>query len=94
MSMPRGKKIAVGYATVIEESGANYRTIAEKMTAEGHPMNHASARNWVLRVMKKFAISLAEGKDLNEAELEQIARSPNFQSAIADLIQKSSTQES
>lgn len=90
MSMPKGKRIDRGYATVVDEDGENYRTIAERMTAEGHQMNHASARNWVLRTMKKFAVAFAEAKDedVTDEELEIIARSPNFQSAIADLIQR------
>lgn len=90
MSMPKGKKIDRGYATVVDESGENYRTIAETMTEQGHPMNHASARNWVLRTMKKFAYAMAEAKGevLTEEQLDVIARSPNFQSAVSDLIQR------
>ena len=90
MSMPKGAKISGGYATVAGDEGENYRTIAERMTAEGHPMNHASARNWVLRVMRKFADEFAKSRnmELNERQINEIARSPNFQSAISSLIQK------
>ncbi len=90
MSMPKGKKIDRGYATVVDEAGENYRTIAETMTAQGHTMNHASARNWVLRTMKKFAEAMAEakGETMTDEELDAVARSPHFQSAISDLIQK------
>jgi hypothetical protein len=89
MSMPLGKKIDVGYSTVCEEGGENYRTIAEALTRQGQPMNHASARNYVLRTMKRFALAFAtaRGEVMTEEELESVARSPNFQSAISDLIQ-------
>lgn len=90
MSMPKGKKIQGGYATVIEEDGANYRTIAEKMSRSGFQMNHASARNHVLRIMKKFAseFTVAKGDVMTEDELEAIARDPNFQAAISEMIQR------
>jgi hypothetical protein len=58
MSMPKGMKIARGYATVVDDGGMNYRSIAERMTEAGHPMNHASARNYVLRALQKFAIAI------------------------------------
>lgn len=89
MSMPKGKRVAVGYATVVEEDGANYRTISEYMTKRGEQMNHASARNYVLRIMKKFALALAEarGEVLTEEKLAETARDPRFQSAISELIQ-------
>lgn len=88
--MPKGKRIKIGYATITDDSGMNYRTIAEKLSAEGHDMNHASARNWMLRSMKKFAhaLSTAKGEVKTEEELDEIARSPGFQSAISELIQK------
>lgn len=90
MSMPKGARIAVGYATVCEDDGTNYREIAEEMTLLGHKMNHASARNYVLRAMRKFAyaISKAKGEPRTEVELEEISRSPVFQSGIAELIQR------
>lgn len=90
MSMPRGKKVVGGYSTVVADDGENYRTIADQMTLLGHKMNHASARNYVLRAMRKFAyaISKAKGEPRTEVELEEISRSPVFQSGIAELIQR------
>lgn len=90
MSMPKGKRIDRGYATVVEESGENYRTIAEQMTEMGHKMNHASARNYVLRAMRKFAAAIVEakGETVTEEELEAMAKSPSFQSGIAELVQR------
>ena len=46
MSMPKGFKSKQGYATVSStDGGMDYRTIAQKMTEDGHQMNHATARN-------------------------------------------------
>ena len=46
MSMPKGFKSTHGYATVKDyDGGSDYRTIAEKMSAAGYKMNHATARN-------------------------------------------------
>ena len=89
MSMPKGKKVKCGYATVSDDDDcADYRLIGRKMTARGHKMNHASARNYVLRAMKKFARAIAneEGKHLDEKELAEIARNPSFQSALGDIL--------
>lgn len=85
MSMPLGAKIATGYATV--EGGGDYRMIAEVMTAKGHKMNHSSARNWLLQVMRGFAEDLLRARDMpvTEEEVNRIARTPMFQSAINDM---------
>lgn len=78
-----------GYATVSDDEGVNYRDIAETMTMMGHKMNHSSARNYVLRVMQKFASAIA---DMNDVELEGeklqlVAKSPSFQCGISDILQ-------
>jgi len=77
------------YATVIESEGVNYREIADTMSTIGFKMNHSSARNHVLRVMKKFAKALVEGWDINmnDQKIEEIAKSPVFQQGICDLLQ-------
>ena len=59
MALRRGSKVNRGYATVIESEGVNYREIADTMTELGFTMNHSSARNYVLRVMRKFAAAMA-----------------------------------
>jgi|APSaa5957512535_1039671.scaffolds.fasta_scaffold15542_2 hypothetical protein len=90
MPMPRGKKINYAYATVSDDyESANYRTISKVMSEQGFKMNHASARNYILKIMKKFAksIALKEGIKLSDEKLMGIARNPNFQSAIGDLVQ-------
>lgn len=88
--MPKGKKIKFSYATVSDDdTSANYRTISKIMSENGYKMNHASARNYILKIMKQFAksIALREGIKLSDDKLLIIARNPNFQSAIGDLVQ-------
>tara|TARA_Y100000310_G_scaffold253126_1_gene259924 strand:+ start:3006 stop:3302 length:297 start_codon:yes stop_codon:yes gene_type:complete len=90
MPMPKGKKFKFSYATVSDdERSANYRTISKIMTENGYKMNHASARNYILKIMKQFAknIALNEGIRLSDERLGVIAKNPNFQSAVGDLVQ-------
>jgi hypothetical protein len=77
-----------GYATVAGDEGDNYREIADMMTELGFSMNHSSARNYVLRVMRKFVKALADEwqLDLSEQRIDEIAKSPQFQHGIADLL--------
>lgn len=88
MAVKKGSKFKDGYATVLEDEGVNYREIADIMTDIGFTMNHSSARNYVLRVMTKFAKAFDEKWDLemSEDKLNSIAASPGFQSAISDLL--------
>jgi hypothetical protein len=89
MALRRGVKVDRGYATVAADEGENYREIAELMTIMGHPMNHSSARNHVLRIMNKFAQAFARAYDIsaNEEKIAAVARSPAFQSGICELLQ-------
>lgn len=77
------------YATVIENDGVNYREIADTMTAIGFKMNHSSARNYVLRVMRKFATTILKEWNIQVTEdrLEQIIKSPQFQQGICEILQ-------
>lgn len=86
--MPGNKKSTV-YATVTFEEGVNYREIADMMTEIGFKMNHSSARNYVLRVMRKFADAITESWDLDipEEKMDRIVKSPTFQKAICDMLQ-------
>lgn len=85
--MNRQKKVS--YATVIESEGVNYREIADTMTSIGFKMNHSSARNYVLRVMRKFALPILKEWNLpaTEDKLEQIIRNPQFQEGICEILQ-------
>lgn len=88
MMLKRGTKFSKGYATVVEDEGINYREIAEIMTELGFSMNHSSARNYVLRIMSKFVVELDDQwrLGLDGDRVKELAGSPHFQSAIADLL--------
>lgn len=88
MTLDKGNKIDRGYSTVIDDDGVNYREIAEIMTVIGFPMNHSSARNNVLRMMKKFCLEIRDewAIELSDDSIIEIAKTPDFQSGIADLL--------
>jgi hypothetical protein len=88
MALKKGARVDRGYATVTDDEGVNYREIAEMMTEIGFTMNHSSARNYVLRVMRKFAVAFDESWDLDltEDRIDEIAKSPFFQQGIAELL--------
>lgn len=86
--MKKNQKNSV-YATVAIEEGVNYREIADLMSEIGFKMNHSSARNYVLRVMRKFADALLKEWDIEMSndKVDQLVKSPQFQQAIADILQ-------
>lgn len=88
MALRRGTRVDRGYATVAEDEGVNYREIADTMTELGFHMNHSSARNYVLRVMRKFAAAFMESMnmDYDEQRVDEIAKDPGFQHGVADLL--------
>ena len=90
MSMPKGFKSKFGYATVKEyEGGADYRTIATKMTSSGYKMNHATARNVFLSALRKIAKPVHDlhGKPGGYDELQKTAKDPRFQSGVAEILE-------
>tara|TARA_Y100001973_G_C4971556_1_gene219872 strand:+ start:220 stop:489 length:270 start_codon:yes stop_codon:yes gene_type:complete len=83
--MPKGHKVETGYATVSSEDGClGYREIAEKMTEDGHAMNHSTARNVFLRAMKKIANPIAENYGSHDAR--KLANDPRFQSCVQEIL--------
>jgi len=88
MALKKGSRFEKGYATVVDDDGINYREIADIMSEIGFVMNHSSARNYVLRVMLKFARAFDEEwhMDLSEEKVNEIASSPQFQNVISDLL--------
>lgn len=89
-------KNVTGYATVSIDDGDNYRDIASTMTKAGYPMNHSSARNYVIRTMKKFVNKLSDNDILpfqanTEARVDAIAKSSSFQSCMSDFVQQVSS---
>lgn len=88
MSLKQGSTVDRGYATVTEDDGINYRDIAETMSELGFSMNHSSARNHVVRVMRKFVSAFVKQYDLNlnEKRVDEIAKSPDFQQGISEIL--------
>ena len=82
MPMPKGHKSENGYATVTGH-GKGYREIAEDMTANGHKMNHATARNHFIRAMEKLASKV---QPVSNKSVPELAADPRFQDAIASII--------
>lgn len=78
------------YATIQPNEGIDYRDIAETMTLMGYTMNHSSARNYVLRVMKKFVDGIATAWNIciSDQRSIEIAKSSEFQSGIAEILQE------
>jgi len=89
MSMPKGHKSDHGYATVSSKfGGMDYRVIAEKMTADGYKMNHATARNVFLRAMQKIARPLCEMYgEPDEHNVNRTASDPRFQEGMIEIVQ-------
>lgn len=81
-------KDKTNYATVTDE-GTNYREIADMMSMIGYKMNHSSARNYVLRIMKKFAYAITENWEIETSEtvIDRIIKDPLFQEGICDVLQ-------
>lgn len=89
MALRRGSKIDRGYATITEDDGVNYREISEVMTEMGWEMNHSSARNYVLRAMKKFAEAYEEHAGVESpGGPAELAKSPEFQSFMSEILQR------
>jgi len=87
MALKKGSKIERGYATIAEDDGVNYREISEVMTEMGWTMNHSSARNYVLRAMRKFADAYQTHAGVQARQgTEELAKSPGFQSFMSDVL--------
>jgi hypothetical protein len=78
------------YASILEDEGIDYRMISQAMTEGGWKMNHTSARNYVLRVMRKFAFELSKclGVKQTDTDLSEVASDARFQDAISEILQE------
>jgi hypothetical protein len=76
------------YATVADTLGCDYREIADTLTVCGWPMNHSSARNYVLRGIEKIAVRVLDacGLDSSHASARAVARSAQFQAGLAEVL--------
>ena len=89
MPMPKGFKSENGYATIKQfAGGCDYRSIAEKMTKDGHKMNHATARNVFLASMKKIVTGVCRLQDetVTDEDMYRIASDPRFQAGVYDIL--------
>lgn len=89
MAMPKGHKVKNGYATVAAIPGADdYKLIAKKCSDMGYKMGHSTARNVFLGAMMKVADNLqkSQGNTYSKGQLFEIARNPNFQKSVADVL--------
>jgi len=90
MSMPKGHKSKYGYATVTNDGGMGFHDIADRMTKSGDKMNHATARNVLLRALKKISTPLCQlhgvHKDQLDEESIKTACDPRFQAAVAQFL--------
>tara|TARA_B000000557_G_C20535200_1_gene342386 strand:+ start:338 stop:604 length:267 start_codon:yes stop_codon:yes gene_type:complete len=79
------------YVTVSKNDDAlDYRTIANIMSSNGDKMNHATVRNIILKSFYKIAKGVAGDyeKKLSDEQLKIIAKSPQFQTAIIELMRE------
>lgn len=85
----KNEKLTKDYATVFEDDGIQYREISKLMTDAGWPCNHTSCRNYLLRIMNKFAEAFANFYDIEPSEetLDRISKDARFQSAISEMLQ-------
>lgn len=76
------------YATVADTLGCDYREIADTLTVCGWPMNHSSARNYVLRGIEKIAVRVLDacGMDSSHVAARAVARSAQFQAGLAEVL--------
>lgn len=78
------------YATILNDDGIDYRKISTEMSKRGWKMNHSSVRNYILRIMQKFATEYSTCLDnkIKKTSGLDVAKNPEFQAMVSDLIQK------
>ena len=70
----------------------DYRKIAANMTKRGYPLNHSSARNYIIRGMNKITDRLIREDILpiKQSRCEGVSRVASFQDCIGELLYASS----
>ncbi len=78
------------YAQITNSESLKYRDISKLSYKQGWGVNHSSARNYLIRAMRKFAKQLTKKHELRytRAQINEIATNPDFQEAISILIEK------
>lgn len=77
------------YVTV-KNVGLGLHDIAKVMTNEGHKMNHSTVRNIINRSFVKIAENISKNYDLKhtDEEIFNIAKSPQFQESVIELLKR------
>ena len=77
------------YVTVTKQ-GLGLHDIANKMTSEGEKMNHSTVRNVINRSFIKIAKNISLKYDLKQTEEEiyNIAKSPQFQESVIEMLKR------
>jgi len=83
------------YVTTNNYEGMGYYDIAKVMTENGHKMNHSTARNIVIRSFSKIVknISHKYNKKYTEEQIKSIAKSPQFQNSIVEIMKGYNSEE-
>ena len=76
------------YVTTNDYEGMGYYDIAKVMTESGDKMNHSTARNIVIRSFSKIVknISKKYDKKYSDDQIKEIAKSPQFQNSIVEIM--------
>tara|TARA_R110001583_G_scaffold123281_2_gene274725 strand:+ start:633 stop:914 length:282 start_codon:yes stop_codon:yes gene_type:complete len=91
MSMPKGKKFENGYCSISSIPDAkNYKQISVACGKRGIKIGPSNARNVLLTAMRKIAKPICEdnNKISSEDEIMAIAKNPDFQLSVAELIKE------
>ena len=90
MTMPKGFKSDKGYVTTAELGGKSYQEIANTMSDRGFKMNHSTARNLCVNGLKKIVerVATQQGLTLSDKQIKKIAKDPDFQSGLCDIIKE------
>tara|TARA_B100001175_G_C18995818_1_gene396563 strand:- start:82 stop:360 length:279 start_codon:yes stop_codon:yes gene_type:complete len=83
------------YVTTNNYEGMGYYDIARVMTEDGHKMNHSTARNIVIRSFSKIVKNISKnyGKAYSEEQIKEIAKSPQFQDSIVEIMKGKSNEK-
>ena len=78
------------YVTVSKGNGLGLYDIADIMTKSGNKMNHSTVRNMINRSFFKLAKNISDNYNLNydAKKIDEIAKSPDFQESIIDLLRE------
>jgi len=82
------------YVTV-DKQGLGLYAIAKIMTESGDKMNHSTVRNIINRSFVKVAKNITKSYELNytDTQIFNIAKSPDFQESVVELLERRSNNE-